>query len=57
MVEVALYEAGADEDAEPLDSYTIQLEPTRTGYRMTTRGATHDLRILQTRIAHLADRT
>lgn len=31
----------------------IQLEPTRTGYRMTTRGATHTLRILPQRLAHL----
>ncbi len=54
MVDVALYDNGADEDAEPIESYTIQLKPTRTGYAMTTRGATHELRILQTRIAHLA---
>ena len=54
MVDVALYETDADEDAAPLDSYTIQLEPTRIGYRMTTRGSTQDVRILQTRIAHLA---
>ena len=34
---------------------TLQLEPTRTGYAITTRGAKHTVRILQTRIAHLAD--
>jgi propionyl-CoA carboxylase alpha chain len=33
---------------------TIQLAPTRTGYDITTRGATHSLRILPARIAHLA---
>ena len=36
------------------DTLTLQLRPTRTGYAITTRGATHELRILQTRIAHLA---
>ena len=36
-------------------TFTLQLEPTRTGYAITTRGAKHRLRILQTRIAHLAD--
>ena len=34
---------------------TLQLQPTRTGYAITTRGAKHTVRILQTRIAHLAD--
>ncbi|MEB3415229.1 acetyl/propionyl/methylcrotonyl-CoA carboxylase subunit alpha [Alteriqipengyuania sp. WL0013] len=34
---------------------TIQLAPTRMGYDITTRGATHSLRILPQRIAHLAD--
>jgi propionyl-CoA carboxylase alpha chain len=34
---------------------TLQLQPTRTGYAMTTRGAKHTVRILQTRIAHLAE--
>ena len=55
MVDVALYENGAGDDAAPLETYTLQLRPTRTGYAVTTRGATHHLRILQTRIAHLAD--
>ncbi|MXO50804.1 ATP-grasp domain-containing protein [Erythrobacter gaetbuli] len=36
------------------EALTLQLKPTRTGYAITTRGATHTLRILQTRIAHLA---
>ncbi len=54
MVDVALYDNTGDEDADPLDTYTIQLKATRTGYRMTTRGAMHTLRILQTRIADLA---
>jgi len=44
---------GADEGEG--ETYTLQLEPTRTGYAITTRGAKHHLRILQTRIAHLAD--
>ncbi|MBX7534548.1 acetyl/propionyl/methylcrotonyl-CoA carboxylase subunit alpha [Qipengyuania sp. GH1] len=54
MVDVALYENGADEDSAPVETYTFQIEPTRTGYAVTTRGATHTLRILQTRVAHLA---
>ncbi len=54
MVDVALFENGAGDDAEPVGTYTLQLKPTRTGYAVTTRGATHHLRILQTRIAHLA---
>ncbi|MDG6080215.1 acetyl/propionyl/methylcrotonyl-CoA carboxylase subunit alpha [Erythrobacter litoralis] len=44
---------GADEGEG--ETYTLQLEPTRTGYAITTRGAKHHLRILQTRIAHVAD--
>ena len=54
MIDVALFENGAGEDADPVETYTFQLMPTRTGYAVTTRGATHHLRILQTRIAHLA---
>ena len=42
-------------DGECGDTLTLQLKPTRTGYAITTRGATHQLRILQTRIAALAD--
>ena len=37
------------------ETLTLQLEPKRTGYAITTRGAKHTVRILQTRIAHLAD--
>ncbi|WJY18526.1 acetyl/propionyl/methylcrotonyl-CoA carboxylase subunit alpha [Alteriqipengyuania flavescens] len=37
------------------EELTIQLAPTRMGYDITTRGATHSLRILPQRIAHLAD--
>lgn len=51
MVEVALY---GEDSAESEATYTLQLSPTRTGYAVTTRGATHQLRILQSRIAHLA---
>ncbi|SMQ74221.1 propionyl-CoA carboxylase alpha chain [Altererythrobacter xiamenensis] len=36
------------------DALTVQLSPTRTGYELTTRGATHNLRILPQRVAHLA---
>jgi propionyl-CoA carboxylase alpha chain len=54
MVDVALFENGADEDADPVEAYTLQLKSMRTGYAVTTRGATHHLRILQTRIADLA---
>ncbi|MXP29212.1 ATP-grasp domain-containing protein [Porphyrobacter algicida] len=53
FVEVALFENDADEDSEPHETYGLQLEPTRTGYRITTRGAKHELRILPERIAHL----
>ena len=52
MVEVELYDNAADE--EPAAIYGLQLKPTRTGYAITTHGATHQLRILQTRIADLA---
>ncbi|QWC57917.1 ATP-grasp domain-containing protein [Erythrobacter sp. 3-20A1M] len=51
MIEVELG-GGEDETGEVL---TLQLKATRTGYAITTRGRTHQLRILQTRIAHLAD--
>jgi propionyl-CoA carboxylase alpha chain len=51
MVEVALY---GEDSAESEATYTLQLSPTRTGYAVTTRGATHQLRILQSRIVHLA---
>ena len=51
MVEVALY---GEDSAESEATYTLQLWPTRTGYAVTTRGATHQLRILQSRIAQLA---
>ncbi|MBO6609640.1 acetyl/propionyl/methylcrotonyl-CoA carboxylase subunit alpha [Altererythrobacter sp.] len=44
MVDVALGE----------EVMTIQLQHTRTGYDITTRGATHTLRILPARIAQLA---
>ncbi|XUU59733.1 biotin carboxylase N-terminal domain-containing protein [Erythrobacter sp. HA6-11] len=36
------------------EALTIQLAPTRAGYVITTRGASHELRILPQRIAHLA---
>ncbi|MCL4672885.1 MAG: ATP-grasp domain-containing protein, partial [Sphingomonadaceae bacterium] len=36
------------------EAMTIQLKPTRTGYAITTRGATQVLRVLPQRVAHLA---
>jgi propionyl-CoA carboxylase alpha chain len=51
MVDV---EWGGDQETAG-EALTLQLKPTRTGYAITTRGATHQLRILPTRIAHLAD--
>jgi propionyl-CoA carboxylase alpha chain len=36
------------------EALTIQLAPTRTGYALTTRGATHKVRVLPQRVAHLA---
>ncbi len=53
FVDVALYETGSDEDAEPVQHFGLQLEPTRTGYAVTTRGARHVLRILPAHVAHL----
>ena len=54
LVEVALYETGSDEDAEPVERLGLQIESTRTGYAITTRGARHVLRILPAHVAHLA---
>ncbi|WP_126173536.1 acetyl-CoA carboxylase biotin carboxylase subunit [Altericroceibacterium xinjiangense] len=44
-----LIEAEADE--EPL---TVRIEPTRLGFRLTTRGARHDVRVLPAHAAPLA---
>ena len=54
FVEVALFADSEDEDAAPLETYGIQVERRRTGYRLTTRGARHEVRVLPTRIARLA---
>ena len=55
LVEVELYgEDAEDDDAEPVAIYGVQLDTTRSGYRMTTRGARHDVRILPAHIAPLA---
>jgi len=54
FVDVDLYHAEAAEDDAPLASYGVQVEPRRTGYRLTTRGAKHEVRVLPARIAHLA---
>ncbi|GGD65231.1 ATP-grasp domain-containing protein [Erythrobacter arachoides] len=53
MVQVALYDSD-EEDSEAVARYGIRLAPTRTGYRMTTHGRTHDVRVLQPRHADLA---
>jgi len=34
-------------------SYGVKVEPTRTGFKMTTRGAIHQVQVLPARIAHL----
>ena len=51
FVEVALYASDADD--EPAATYGIQLERTRSGYRLITRGARHRLRVLPARLAPL----
>jgi propionyl-CoA carboxylase alpha chain len=51
FVEVALFADGEDE--EPAATFGVQVERRRTGYRLTTRGAKHDVRVLPARIAHL----
>jgi len=55
LIEVELDGEDADsDDAEPVASYGVQLTPRRWGYRMTTRGAVHEVRVLPAHIAHLA---
>ncbi|GGD52029.1 acetyl-CoA carboxylase biotin carboxylase subunit [Croceicoccus pelagius] len=54
FVSVELYEADADDDTDPIDTYGIQLARTQTGYRMTTRGAKHQVRVLPAFVAPLA---
>ncbi|MGX7925797.1 ATP-binding protein [Tsuneonella sp. HG094] len=55
LVEVELYGDDADDDdAVPVATYGVQLDKTRTGYRMTTRGAKHVVRVLPAHIAPLA---
>jgi propionyl-CoA carboxylase alpha chain len=41
----------AEVDGEPL---TVKVEPLRTGFRLTTRGAIHLVEVLPQRIAHLS---
>ncbi|KLE34618.1 acetyl-CoA carboxylase biotin carboxylase subunit [Aurantiacibacter luteus] len=53
MVHVALYDSDED-DAEAVARFGIRLQPSRTGYRMTTHGRSHDVRVLQPRHAELA---
>ena len=55
FVEVAVFASDAEEDEGPLETYGIQVEPRRAGYRLTTHGAKHDVRVLPSRIAHLAE--
>jgi propionyl-CoA carboxylase alpha chain len=55
MVDVELYGVDAEEDeAEPVASYGVQIAPRRWGYRLTTRGAVHEVRVLPAHVAHLA---
>jgi propionyl-CoA carboxylase alpha chain len=55
LIEVELYGEDADDDeAEPVAAYGIQLAPRRWGYRMTTRGAQHEVRVLPAHVAPLA---
>ncbi len=54
FVEVQLYAADADDDADPAKTYGIQLAPTRSGYRMTTHGAKHEVRVLPAHVAPYA---
>ncbi len=54
LVDVALFADGADEGAQPIATFGIRLDKNRLGYRMTTHGRQHDVRVLQTRIAELA---
>jgi propionyl-CoA carboxylase alpha chain len=55
LVEVERYGEDAEDDAaEPLAIYGVQVEQTRSGYRLTTRGARHDVRVLPAHIAAYA---
>ncbi len=55
LIEVELYGDDADDDeAVPIESYGIQIEPFGSGYRMITRGAKHDVRVLPAHVAPLA---
>jgi propionyl-CoA carboxylase alpha chain len=42
----------AEIDGEAL---SVKIEPLRTGFRLTTRGAIHQVEVLPARVAHLAD--
>jgi propionyl-CoA carboxylase alpha chain len=55
LIDVELYGDDAEDDeAEPVATYGIQLAPRRWGYRMTTRGAQHEVRVLPAHVAPLA---
>ena len=54
FVQVELLDDADDDAAAPIDIYGVQLAPMRAGYRMTTRGAKHDIRVLPAHIAPLA---
>lgn len=57
-VELAMEYAPGDKLIEAeLDGegIAVRIEPTRTGLKMTTRGAIHNVEILPARFAHLAD--
>ncbi len=52
-VDVSVF-GSTDEDAEAIASYGIGIERKRCGYTMTTHGASHDLRVLESRLAEHA---
>ena len=41
----------SDEDGEGGETITVQVKPKPAGFRLITRGASHDLRVLPTRVA------
>jgi len=55
FMEVSQLAEHGGEDSRVVDVLGLQLEPTRAGYAITTRGARHELRILPAHVAPLAD--
>jgi propionyl-CoA carboxylase alpha chain len=55
MIEVELLATdGGDHKANPKDTLTVRIARVRSGFRLTTRGASHVARVLQTRLAPYA---